>query len=151
VFQDNLYFGGSSTVYKAWTGGYDASTPINADGQTAYNYFGQIGIGKRFTAVQPLITTDQNDNPAIGISTDYKDNAQLSTPTAATVASAMYDDAIYDTDIYAEDTRSSSDWTTVGNIGQCASIHFRAGTNAAGAVSVQLNGFNITYETGEFY
>lgn len=151
VFQDNLYFGGSSTVYKAWTGGYDAGTPIDANGQTAYNYFGQIGIGKRFTAVQPLITTDQSDNPAIGISTDYKDNAQLSTPTAASVASAMYDDAIYDTDVYAEDTRSSSDWTTVGNTGQCASIHFRAGTNASGAVSIQLNGFNITYETGEFY
>jgi hypothetical protein len=151
VFQDNLYFGGNSTVYKAWTGGYDAGNPINADGQTAYNYFGQIGIGKRFTACQPLITTDQSDNPAIGLSTDYKDNAQISTPTAASVASAMYDDAIYDTDVYAEDTRSSSDWTTIGNTGQCGSIHFRAGTNAAGAVTVQLNGFNITYETGEFY
>lgn len=152
VFQDNLYYGGSdSTVYRAWIGGKDGSAAIDAVGQTAYNYFGQIGIGKRFTACQPLITTDQGDNPAVGLSTDYKDNATLSTPTAATVVSALYDEALYDTDVYAEDTRSSSDWTTIGGTGQCGSIHFRALTNADGAVTIQLNGFNITYETGEFY
>jgi hypothetical protein len=152
VFQDNLYFGSNvGTVEQAWTGSIDGEETIEADGQTAYNYFGDTGINKRFTALQPLITTDQTVVPSLGLSTDYKDNATISTPSATSTASALYDSAIYDTDVYSVEGRSSSDWTTVGNIGQCAAVHFRASAQATGAIITQLNGFNITYATGEFY
>jgi hypothetical protein len=152
VFKDNLYTGANDgTVYRAWTGGTDDGTQIDADGQSAFNYFGQIGIGKRFTALQPLVTTNEYNNIAVGVSTDYKDNEVISTPTASSTAAALYDIAIYDTDVYAIDSRNSSDWTTVAGIGQCAAVHFRSLVDSTGDATVQLNGFNITYETGEFY
>lgn len=152
VFNDVLYFGGNvGVVYKADTGAVDDATAISAIGQSAYNYFGDNSFSKRFTAMQPLITTDQSVTPALGISTDYRDNATISTPSASSAASALYDAAIYNTDVYAVESRSSADWTTISGVGKCASTHFRASTNAAGAIVIQLNGFNYTYEQGEFY
>lgn len=152
VFKDVLYAGGNvGVVYKMWTGSIDGSTQIDAAGQTAFNYFGQPGVSKRFTAVQPLITTDQTVVPQLGISTDFKDNATISTPSASTTASALYDSAIWDTDVYAVEGRSSADWTTAAGVGQCASLHFRQSTSATGAITVKFNGYNITYERGEFY
>lgn len=87
----------------------------------------------------------------MGISTDFRDNATISTPSATSTSSAMYDSALYDTDVYAVEDRTSADWTTVSGIGQCASVHFRATTSASGSVVIRFNGYNITYERGEFY
>lgn len=152
VLNDKLYAGTNvGTIVQAWQGAIDGSTQIDAIGQTAYNYFSKPGVDKRFTAIQPLITTDQNVTPALGISTDFRDNAIVSTPSASAVSSALYDSAIYDTDVYAVEGRTSADWTTVSGIGQCAALHFRASTSATGSILIKLNGFHIVYEPGEFY
>lgn len=172
VFNDNLYFGGNDgIVYQADTGSLDNDTPIDAIGQQAYSYFKSKGTLKRFTAIQPLLTTDSSSRPAVGISTDFKDNATLGTPTAAAAAAALYDSAIWDTDVYPTEARSVADWTTLGGTGQCGSIHFRArtgpetnvslwgfaqwgndnwSTSTSGDVIVKLNGFNVIYERGGF-
>lgn len=153
AFMNNtLYFGGNTgVVYKAWTGSVDGSTAIEAVGQTAYNFFNEIGLTKRFTAVQPLITTDQSVTPAIGISTDFRDNAVVGTPTASTVASALYDSAIYDTDVYSVEGRTSADWVAAPQVGKAASVHFRASSNSTSQITIQLNGANVMFEAGSFY
>lgn len=152
VFNDLLYAGGNDgTVKKCDYGAIDGSTTIDAQGQTAYNYFNDRGFQKRLVEMQPLITTDSDVVPSLGISTDYRDNATIGTPTAASTSSALYDSALYDTDLYASEGRASADWTTVSGLGQCASVHFRTSTSSTGQVIVQLNGFNIVYERGEFF
>lgn len=152
VFKDVLYAGSNvGVVYKMWTGSIDGSTQIDATGQCAYSYFGMHGLTKRYTALQPLITTDQTIVPQFGISTDFRDNATLATPSAVSTASALYDAAIWDTDVYAIEGRSAADWTTISGIGQCASLHFRQSTSSTGAITVQFNGYNITFEVGDFY
>lgn len=171
VFRDRLFFGGNSgVVYEADTGGIDLTEPINAVGQSAYNYYNMPGKLKQFKLCQPLLTADSDNRPAIGFSTDFKDNASLGTPTSASTASALYDTAIYDLDVYAVENRTVADWTSVTGIGQCASIHFRARTGAesglglwdisewdedpwsvdSGDVVMRLNGFNVVYEPGGF-
>ena len=172
VFNDNLYFGGNDGfVFQADTSGIDVDEPINAIGQTAYNYLKTRGRLKQMKLLQPLITTDSNARPALGISTDFKDNATVGTPTAASTASALYDTAIYDTDVYAQENRSISDWTSVSGLGQCVSVHFRAFTGPVDAVGIwgignwgqadwsesvsaditlRLNGFNAVFEVGGF-
>lgn len=173
VFNDNLYFGGNDGfVYQADTTGTDVSVVIQAEGQTAYNYLKSRGQLKQLKMIQPLVTTDSDARPAIGASTDFKDNAQVGTPTAATVASALFDTAVYDTDVYAVEGRSVSDWTSISGLGQCASIHFRARTGPTaglglwgigewdeaewsepltGDITLRLNGFNCIYENGGFF
>lgn len=170
VFRDNLYFGSNEgTVNQADTTGLDLSTPVDAIGQTAYNYFKPYGGLKQWTMLQPLLTTDSDARPFIGISTDFKDNAVLGTPSSASTISALYDSAIWDTDVYAVENRSVADWSTISGIGQCASLHFRSRTGRgtgvgiwgvdnwgagywsypiSGEVVMRLNGFNALYNHG---
>ncbi len=149
VFKDNLYFGGNAgVVYHADTGGADNGSPIDAIGQTAYNYFKSRGVLKNWTMLQPLLTADSDGRPALGMSTDFKDNAILGTPIVSSIPSAVYDTAIYDTDVYAIEDRTVADWTTISGIGQCASVHFRSSTNTTGDSVMRLNGFNVLMERG---
>jgi hypothetical protein len=148
VFKDDLYFGGNDgKVYKADTGGIDGTTPIDAVCQQAYNYFGMRENFKDFKMLQPLLTTDADTRPSVGISTDFKDNVVIGTPTSA--SSALYDTAIYDTDVYAPDARSVADWTTVTGQGYCASINFRfRSAPTSGELITRWNGANVLFEPG---
>ncbi len=171
-FNDNLYFGGNNgIVYQADTGSIDVTEPVDAVGQGAYQYFRSRGRLKQFKGLQPLITTDSDSRPALGVSTDFKDNATLGTPTSAATATALYDSAIYDVDVYPTEARNISDWTAISGIGQAASIHFRSRTGPENSVSIwgeslwgqavwsssstgdvvmKINSFNVIYEVGEF-
>lgn len=170
VFNDDLYGGGNDgRVYQADTTALDVTTPIDATGQTAWSFYRTRGTLKQFKMLQPILTTDTTARPAVGISTDFKDNALLGTPTAGQSASALYDTAVYDTDIYAIEGRTVADWTSVTGLGQSASIHFRARTGRESGVSIwgvsdwgtgqwsydisadatmRLNSFNVVYENG---
>ena len=172
VFKDNLYFGGNSTfVYQADIGSVDVTQQVSAQGQAAYNYLRSRGNIKQAKMIQPLLTTDSSVSPSIGISTDFRDNAVLGTPSSASTPAALYDSAVYDVDIYPVESRNVSDWTTVSGVGQALSVHFRARTgplynsavwgvsdwgsdawsaSTSGDVTMQLNGFNLIYEMGEF-
>lgn len=173
VFKDNLYFGGNDGfVYEADRGGQDLLTPIDAVGQGAYNYYNMRGRLKNWKLLQPLLTTDSDARPVIGISTDFRDNASLGTPSSSQTISALYDVALYDVDVYAVEGRTVADWTSISGIGQCAAIHFRARTgresgvsiwgvsewgegewsySVSGEVVMRLNGFNVIHENGGFF
>jgi hypothetical protein len=172
VYKDNLYFGGNAgIVYHADTTGIDVATPIDAIGQGAYNYYKMRGRLKQWKMLQPLLTTDSNSRPAVGISTDFRDNAALGTPSSSQLPAALYDAAVYDLDVYAVEGRTVADWTSISGIGQCASIHFRARTgreggsvwgesiwdqnlwsdSISGDVVMRLNGFNVIHEDGGFF
>jgi hypothetical protein len=170
VFNDNLYYGGNDgRVYRADTTALDLATPIDAVAQGAYNYYKMQGSLKQWKMLQPILTTDSSSRPAVGISTDFKDNASLGTPTAGQTISAVYDSAIYDTDVYAVEGRTIADWTSVQGLGFAGSIHIRARTGResgvsiwgvsdwgrdqwsytiSGDVTMNLNSFNVIYERG---
>jgi hypothetical protein len=155
VYKDDLYFGGNDgIVYQADEGAIDVETPVDAIGQGAYNYYDSKGRLKQWKLIQPLITTDSDNRPAIGLSTDFRDNAALGTPSSTAALSALYDVGVYDTDIYAVEGRTVADWSGISGVGQCASIHFRSRTGVVGEtgeVVMRLNGFNTIHEEGGFF
>jgi hypothetical protein len=172
VYKDNLFFGGNDgRVYQADTTGLDVTDPIDAIGQGAYNYYSMRGRLKQWKLLQPLLTTDSDARPALGISTDFRENASLGTPTSSQTVSALYDSATWDSDVYAIEGRTVADWTSIAGTGQCASIHFRARTgqetgisiwgvsdwgsdlwsvSISGEITMRLNGFNVIHEKGGF-
>ncbi len=117
----------------------DLEEEVDAIGQGAYNYFKSRGVLKNFSFARALVTTDSDARPAIGMSTDFKDNAIVGTPATANIIAARYDSATYDTDVYAVESRSISDWASVSVQGHCGSIHFRARTGG-GASGISLWG-----------
>lgn len=149
VYNDNLYFGGNAgVVYKADNGGTDNGTAIDAVGQSAYNFLGNHNNLKMGLGLQPLITTGQSSRPALGVSTDFKDNATLGTPSAAVVGASVYDTAVYDTSTYAAGDIAVTDWTCVSGVGRSFSVHFRSEKDSTADVRMALNGFNLIYQTG---
>lgn len=170
LYQENLYFGGNEgSVFRCDNTSLDLDRQVDAIGQTAYNYLKSAGVVKQFNLIQPLVTTDSNVTPALGLSTDFADNAVLETPVSADVSVPYYDIAIYDTDIYPQESRNTSIWSAVPGVGQCASIHFRGRTGVeqgvslwgyakwglsawsqpiTGDVTLAVNGFNMIYERG---
>lgn len=172
VFNENLYCGtNDGYVLQADVGSTDRGESIDAVGQTAYNYYKNRGRLKRWTLLQPLITTDSSTAIELAMSTDFKDNAVLGTPSSAALEAALYDSALYDADEYALESRNIADWTSISGIGQCAAIHFRALTGTQSGFSMwgeahwgedfwfnqttadvilRLNGFNSVFEPGGF-
>jgi hypothetical protein len=172
VFRDDLYFGGNDgVVYKADTSSCDQDEEVVAIGQTAYNYFGSRGVFKDFKLTQPLVTTDSDVAPALGLSTDFKDNETLVAPEISSTVAARFDEAIWDEDVCPVVERNIADWATAAGQGYCASLHFEARAGNAGALSlwgrakwgrdgwsgdvpgdviIRINGFTQIFEKGGF-
>jgi hypothetical protein len=170
VFQDRLFLGGNSgQVYEGDLGAYDLGSQIVATGQTAYSYYGARGRLKNFGLARALVTTDSDSRIALGMSSDFINNATLGTPASAESVSARYDSAIYDTDVYASADQSVSDWVSIAQQGHSGAVHFRGITGAGSGISIwgtaqwgssvwsnpvsgdvvlRINGFDVIYRLG---
>jgi hypothetical protein len=171
VFRNNLYFGSiNGKVMQADDEtSNDYTDIIDAVGQTSYNYFKPREGLKQFTMMQTLLVSAAEVSASVGISTDFKDNVELSTPSTGSAQGAVFDSAVWDTSTFGSGSAPVSDWTTVAGIGTNASIHFRARTGAdinnslwgeglwgsaewaeelSDAVDLRLFGFNILYQPG---
>lgn len=171
---DNIFFGGNNGIVYRWdVGASDYVDNISADVKTAFNYFGSRGRLKRWMMLQPLINSDGQVNPSIGINVDFRSDAVLSTPTPIQPSGALWDAAIWDTAVWPLSSQQSPNWITVTGIGQCASVEtaVTSGPNIPGdaglwgsamwgtglwtqfptsEVTLQLNGWNIVHEKGGF-
>ncbi len=170
VFNDRLFFGGNTgRVNEADMGALDLDQPIDAIGQTAYSYYKSHGVLKSFGIARALVTTNSDLRPAIGMSTDYKDNAIVGTPSTAGIAVALFDVAVFDVDVFAAEAQSISDWASIEAQGHCGSIHFRARTGqdltlwgtavwgdpwsvpvTTANITVRISAFDVIYKLGGF-
>lgn len=177
VYEDNLYFGGNDgAVYQADTGAADVATPITAIGQSAYSAFSNAGRLKRFTMMQPLVTSSDANRPALGISTDFIETSEMSqSSVTATSGIALFDQAEWDNAVFAGSVQSYNDWVSIPALGRFASVKFQAqtgiegqgsdgsywgidtwgdalwgGTSFASDETMQINGFVVLYEPGDY-
>ena len=152
VFNDVPYFGSASgKVFQFDRDSGDASTPIVATAQSAFNYFNARGRRKRYTMVRPLITTDHNVNPGVGINVDYGSTGAVSTPTFSGVAGSLWDAAVWDTALWPGENSVTTSWQSLNGEGFCASIIVQASTIETGlsnGVTLRLNGFDVAMEPG---
>ncbi len=153
---DNIYFGGNDgTVYQWNVGSSDNGTPITCTVQTAYNAFGNAAQRKRYTMLQPLITTTGNPIPSVGINVDFVDHPTLSTQQPIVPNQAKWDAVIWDRFRWADTQQVTNNWITVYGTGHYVSIETVVVTtqnvqNHSEVVDFQLNGWNITAESGAF-
>ncbi len=169
VFNDRLFFGSNDgKVNEADMGALDLDQPIDAIGQTAYSYYKSHGVLKSFGLARALVTTNSNLRPAIGMSTDYKENAIVGTPSTAIVSVSIFDEAIFDIDTFSIESSSVSDWASIEAQGHCGSIHFRAKTGVdaslwgtavwgdpwsrptVGDITVRVSAFDVIYKLGGY-
>ncbi len=138
--QDNIYFGGQDGTVYQWNQFYsDDGVAIDYRLQTAYNSFGNSPQRKRYTAIQTLMNSDGSFVPSVGISTDFADNEALSTPSSTITPGNP------------GGINPDNQWMGADGSGHYVSIIATMSVNLpANNITVQLNGWNMTAESGAF-
>lgn len=156
VLNDRLFFGGNSaTVYEADINGNDYDSDFTGLMKTSFQDYGQKGAKKRWTMIQPLITTGSSITPSVGLDTDFRNGAPLS-PVPGTPSSdtSLWNVMIWNQDVWGQSENTLVNWLSISGLGQNAAINLRVDvtgtTTAPPPVSMKINGFNLTLESGEF-
>ena len=138
-----LYYGGSNTVWRAWTGNIDNTTPIQADCLPAFNYFGAKAFNKYFTMVRPYILTSGNPSILYSLNTDYLlQDAQGSlnfTPPTGMVWGSM----VWGSMVWGGGLTSVTAWNTVGAVANSAAIRLKVQNNGS---EVRFNNCDYVYQ-----
>jgi hypothetical protein len=72
VFNEDLYFGGDDTVYKAWTGTADNGVDIQTDAKEAFSKYGS-DQQKKCTLYRPILSVNGSIAYLTGLDVDFKD------------------------------------------------------------------------------
>jgi hypothetical protein len=145
VHNDELYFGGSTVVYKADTGNNDNNANITGEAKTAFNYFNHRGQLKRFTMVRPLLASEGTLAPILGLNVDFSDELPTGTPTYSGSAGSPWDTSPWDTSSWGSDPTIRRDWQSVNGIGYCAALRLKA---AAKNLNIHWHATDFIFEAG---
>lgn len=145
IFNDLLYFGDNlGNVNNAYQGPADLVSPIVADMQCAFNFFGAPGRIKRMTMIQPLMVTGGTITPTLGVDVDFG-TSTITAPVSALVASGgIYDTSLYDQSFYAQGPLPQSTWQSVQAEGHALAVRMKVNVLPPGA------GQTSVFDTGTF-
>lgn len=148
LYNDNLYFGGNGTVYKADMGTDDDGAAIVGEAKTAFDYMRQKSTQKRFVMVRPLITTSGSLPLSLGVNVDFSDTLALSTPTIdGGTSGSPWDTSAWDVSPWGIEGQVNRDWQSIDGIGYCVSLRMKVSTKY---LEVKWSGTDYIYETGGF-
>ena len=129
LYNDNIYFGGTTAVYQGEYGNSDDGAGISASVLPAYNYFGAPGINKMFTAVRPIITANGTFTPSIGLVFDFQGGTPSSAPQLSTATSnAAWNTSPWNTTPWGSAYVTSRDWQWVGGVGFAGAMVMQSST-----------------------
>lgn len=126
-----LYYGDDDTVWLAWTGNIDDTTPIQADCLPAFSYFGAKAFNKYFTMVRPYILTSGNLSILYSLNTDYlladaQGSLNFTAPTGM-----VWGSMVWGTMVWGGGLTSLTGWNTVGAVANSAAIRLKVQNNGA--------------------
>lgn len=128
------YFGTVDGVCEWDTGPTDLGSSIVGDLQTAFNYFGQRGLGKQFTLLRPIVRTSQDVRPAVEMLVDYKSGVPTAIPTVIEAAGSQWDVSAWDVAAWSASDEIRYGWTSVTGIGYCGSARMRVTQDGNSAI-----------------
>lgn len=129
VLNNELFYAGNGTVYRAWTGQSDLGADIVVDGKTAFSYFGS-NEPKRFSMFRPVLQVNGNLDFLTGLDIDFGDSTIEGTAVYATTAGAIWDDDNWDESYWAANLEVVNQWTSPSaNVGRSAAGKVKISTN----------------------
>lgn len=146
LYNNELYYGESGKVQKAWVNLCDCGANIIAEGQSAFNNFGSASQNKRMTLFRPMLTA----NGIIDFLTDVEVDFQTTNITGVTSfnpdASSAWDTGVWDEAVWGGGRDVIRRWTSPDS---------QVGYYFSGKLKVETNTVNVTwiandyvYETG---
>jgi hypothetical protein len=145
IFNDLLYFGGNAGgVFNAYQGPADLVSPIVADMQCAFNFFGAPGRTKRMTMIQPLLVTGGTITPTLAVDVDFGSVSPAAPVTSLTLTGGVYDLSLYDQSFYAQGPLPQSVWQSVQAEGHALAVRMKVNVLPMGG------GAGSVFDTGTF-
>lgn len=124
---DDIYFGGSNFVAKAWDTNADNGANINFEAQQSFNACGSLH-NKKVNMIRPIISTDGQPTISIGINVDYDTSDPTGIPTFTPISTGAWDSSLWDTGLWAGDLSINKSWQTSFAIGYTLSPHLKGAT-----------------------
>lgn len=129
LFNDDVYFGGNTFVGKAWNTNADNGAAIVGNGLQAFNDFGDPGKTKRFTMMQPTITTNGSPSIQASINIDFDTSDPTSTLATVPITAAVWDSGTWDSSLWGADLVVSRQWQGASGVGHYGAPHLKSSTN----------------------
>jgi len=123
LWQDDLYFGGSNVVCKAWNTNADNGQAITAEALPAFSYFGQQSQLKRFVMARPLLNANGIPGIVMGLSVDFDTSQPIGVPTYTASPAGIWDTSTWDHTQWGADFNIKRDWQHVSGVGYAAALH----------------------------
>jgi hypothetical protein len=131
VMNDELYFGTTNGVMKAFTGTSDNGVTIKGQALQAFSYMGANNL-KYFSMARPVLSVD---TPSVGVllalNVDFDQTPPVGTPTFSTSSAGVWDSALWDIGIWGGSLTIRKDWQTVGGIGYTGALHMKTTSSTA--------------------
>lgn len=123
---DELFFGTSGAVCKAWDTQADNGNNIDFEAQQSFNYFGRQSQLKQVKMLRPLISTDGNSSVLLGVNVDFDTTPPTGIPTFSPTIGSAWDVSVWDgIDTWGGDLSIKKDWQTAFGLGYCVSAHIK--------------------------
>jgi len=146
VYNDELYFGGSTIVQKSWSGTDDIGSDIVGVGKTSFNYFGGISQQKKVALFRPLLQVNGDLSFLTGLDIDFSDNEITGESTYSVTAKAQWDVSSWDLSYWASGLEVVKQWTSpTPNVGYAVSGSLKVNTSD---LEIHWVANDYVYETG---
>ena len=145
LYNDELYFGGSTYVAKAWNTAEDAGGSIFIDGLQAFNYFGTRGQLKRFTMIRPMLLINSTQQVNANMNVDFDQTAPAAAIGTVTFSGASWDSAKWDQSTWSSTLTVSALWQGSTGVGYAGAPHIQANLDGA---SLQWVSTDVVMEAG---
>lgn len=146
IFNDELYFGMSGEVRKAWTSTKDINSNIVGEVVCAFDYLGTASGLKQVKLIRPVIGWDSN--PAeflLGVDTDFI----VADPTGAISftgsTGAVWDTGLWDSAVWGGAVVLNRNWYSAFALGYAFAPHLKVSSSTA---EVRLAAFDLVFERG---
>jgi F0F1-type ATP synthase membrane subunit c/vacuolar-type H+-ATPase subunit K len=121
---ESIWFGTAGKVVKAWSGTDDMGADIQADGKSAFNYFGSRRQ-KQFTLARPIIASTTLPPLAVGLNLDFSDADPVGVVSGNLSAAALWDSGTWDAALWGGDKTIFRNWQGVRGVGFCAATRLK--------------------------
>ena len=143
---NEIYFGGSTRVFRADVGSTDNGADIAADMKTAFQYFKDRGGLKRFTMLRPTFLSNGAPEPRITLDVDFGNREPTGSP-GFTAFGALWDAAVWDADVWGADgDQVTQQWIGVHALGRCAAVRMKITSNGA---TLAVSAFDVLMEPAQ--
>jgi hypothetical protein len=126
-----LFYGGSNSVVQAWVSATDLGAGINADLVPAFSNFGRPARNKYFTLVRANLLTNGFPSASYGLCINYAIQETESALDFNPYPGMIWGSMVWGSMIWGGALVSVSNWETVGDVAESASLRLQVLNNGA--------------------